>query len=67
MWNSFTDKIIVTSETRWFWAEKTFIKAICHKLEKRRADFFQDYPNAIRFDLVLLCSLLYFFCVVQHF
>ena len=27
----------------------TFIQVICHKLEKRRADLFQDYPNAIHF------------------
>ena len=42
----------------------TFIQAICHKLEKHRADLFQDYPNAIHlspsmllfpFAVLLLC------------
>ena len=37
---SFTDKFIVSSQTRWFWAKTTFIQAICDKLEKRRADLF---------------------------
>ena len=40
MWNSFADKIIVTSQ-RWFWAKTTVIQAMCHKLEKSRAYFFQ--------------------------
>ena len=30
-------------------------KWICHKLKKRRAHFFRDYPNVIRFKLVHLC------------
>ena len=42
-------------------SNKTFIQAICHKLEKRRADFFQDYPNGIRFDLVHLCPYMLLF------
>ena len=51
----------------------TFIEAICYKFEKRRADLFQDYPNAIRLNLVHLCPsvLLFpfgvFLCVVQQF
>ena len=66
IWNSFTDKIIVTSQT-WFWAKTTFIQAICHKLEKRRADFFKDYPNAIRFNLIHLWPsiLLLSFCCIS--
>ena len=31
------------------------MQVICHKLEKRRADFFLDNPNAIRFNVVHLC------------
>ena len=65
-WNAFTDKIIVTSQTRWFWVKTTFIHAICHKLEKRWANSFQDYPNAIRFNLVHLSPsmLLFSFAVL---
>ena len=33
----------------------TFTQAICHKLEKRRADCFQHYPVAICLHLVHLC------------
>ena len=69
MWNSFTDQIIVTSHTCWFWAKATFVQAICHKLEKRRADFshwlrkcnpFQSCPFVsihafLPFALFLLC------------
>ena len=66
MWNSSTDKIIVTSQTWGFWTKTTFIQAICHNLEKRRADsFLQDYPNAIRFSFVHLSpSMLLFPFVV---
>ena len=39
----------------------TFIQAICRKFEKRRADFFQDYPNVIRFNLVHLCPSMLLF------
>ena len=56
MWNSLSDKIIVTSHTWWFWA-----KATCHKLDRRRADFFQDYPNEIRLNLVHLCPSMLLF------
>ena len=52
----------------------TFIQATCHKLEKSRADFFHDHPNAILFNLVHLCSsmllsflLLDFIYVVRQF
>ena len=39
----------------------TFIEAICHNFEKRRVDFFQDYPNVICFNIVrLLPSMLLF-------
>ena len=62
IWNSFTDKIIVISQTRWFWAKTTFIQAICHKLEKCWADSYQDYPNAIHFNLVHLCPFMLLFC-----
>ena len=43
----------------------TIIKVICHKLRKRRVDLFQDYPNAILFNLVHLCPsmLLFSFAV----
>ena len=46
----------------------TFIEAICHKFEKHGVDFFQDYPNVIRFNLVHLCpsTLLFFFFAVFH-
>ena len=43
----------------------TFIQAIYCKLEKRRADFFQDYPNAIRFNLVHLCPSMLFFSFAE--
>ena len=40
--------------------------AIYHKLEKRRADLFQDYPNAIRFNVVHLSPSIYFsFCCIS--
>ena len=45
MWKSFPNKIVVASQTRWFWAKTSFIPTICHKLEKRRAAFFQDHPG----------------------
>ena len=72
MWISFTDKIIVISQTRWFWSKTAFIQAICYKHEKRRAKFFQDYPNTICFNLGTVHScfsfmLFYFSYVVQKF
>ena len=39
MWNSFSDKIIVTNKM--ILSKTTLIQAICHKHEKRRADFLQ--------------------------
>ena len=39
----------------------TFIQVICHDFEKRRAEFFQDYPNVIRFNLVHLCPSILLF------
>ena len=58
MSNSFTDKSLVyhihdDSEGK-------------KKLEKRWGDFFQDYRNAIRFNLVHLCPsmLLFYFAVI---
>ena len=50
MWKSFTAEIILTSQTRSFWVNTGFILAICHKLEKRWADFFQDYPKCHPFQ-----------------
>ena len=36
-------------------------QAICNKLERRLTDFFQDYPNSIRFNLVHLCPAMLLF------
>ena len=55
-WYSFTGKIIVTSQTK-----KTFIQAICHKVENVGLSFFKDHPNAIRFNLVQLCPSMLLF------
>ena len=46
--NTFTDKIIVISQTRWFWAKVTFIQAMCHKLEKHR--LFSRLPKCNQFQ-----------------
>ena len=62
IWNSFPDKSIVKSEQK----QALSRQAICYKLEKRRADFFEDY--AICFNLVHLCpSILCFFYIFQQF
>ena len=62
MWNSFTDKIIVTSQNKNDSEKKTtFIQVICHNFEKRWAGFFQDYPNVIRVNLVHFCPFMFLF------
>ena len=62
MWNSFTDKIIVTSQNKNNSEKKTtFNLVICHNFERRRAYFSQDYPNVIRVNLVHLCPFILLF------
>ena len=50
IWNSFTDKVIVSSQTRWFQAKTTFIQVIC-QLENVGPPFFK-----------ITCATLFQFC-----
>ena len=65
MWNSCTDKIIVISLANNMILRKKpplFGHLFCHKLEKCRVDFFQDYPKTICFNLIHLCPSMLLFC-----
>ena len=69
MRNSSSDETIFTSQLNKMVLRKKsglYIEEICHKLEKRRADFSQDYLSAIFCILFHLCpSMLLSFCGIS--
>ena len=61
MWNSITDKNYRYVKNEMVLRKKRPLSRRCHNFEKRHADFFQDYPNVIHFNLAHLCPSMLFF------
>lgn len=67
-WNSFTCIIIISWQIRWFWAKMTITdlgKSYWWNLKKVDPNFFHDYLNAVRFNLVLSRPYMHFFGLVR--